>query len=137
MFDGNDCVSDVPEILPPGEHSFLFVNRTDSKLTLWIALLPDDISYDDLLGKQPKPGEYFSSDDLLDKRSELGNYFLAPYDLRQPTKLADSWNNSTEERSYTFLFYEEGEYSHALAGLDLDALWFCGSFNVAADQANE
>ena len=135
-FDGNGCTSEVPETLPLGKHSFLFVNNTDAKLALWIALLPEDITYQDLLDKQPEPGAYFATDDLIDKQHELGWYFLAPYDLRQPAKLADRWNNSLGGKFYTFLFYEEGEYSHALGELYMDALWFCAPFHVIADSSN-
>lgn len=136
-FDGNECNSEVPETLPLGKLSFLFVNNTDTKFALWIALLPEGVTYQDLLDKQPESGAYFSADDLLDKQSELGKYFLAPYDLRQPVKLVDRWDDSLGGRFYTFLFYEEGEYSHALGGLYLDALWFCAPFHVVAGLSNE
>jgi hypothetical protein len=132
-FTGEGCVSEVPETLPLGKHSFLFVNETESRLALWIAGLPEDVSYKDLLDKQPGPGEYFSTDDLMDRQSEFGWYFLAPYDLRLPAKLVDRSNDPSEGRFYTFLFYEEGEYSHALGGLNLDALWFCAPFHIIGD----
>ena len=135
-FNGKGCTSDVPETLPLGKHSFLFVNNTDTKLALWIALLPEDITYQNLVDKQPEPGAYFASDDLIDKQHELGWYFLAPYDLRQPAKLADRWSDSLGGKFYTFLFYEEGEYSHALGELNMDALWFCAPFHVIADSSN-
>jgi hypothetical protein len=132
-FNGEGCVSEVPEALPLGKHSFLFVNDTDSRLALWIAGFPEDVNYKDLLDKQPRPGEYFAADDLLDRQSEFGWYFLAPYDFRLPAKLVDRSNDPSEGRFYTFLFYEEGEYSHALAGVNLDALWFCAPFHIIGD----
>ena len=96
------------------------MNKTDSKLALWIALLPEDVTYQD----------------LLDKQSTLGEYYSAPYELRMPAKLVDRWGDSSSGKFYTFLFYEEGEYSRALGGLNMDALWFCAPFRVVADTSN-
>lgn len=116
-FNGTGCISEVPETLPPEKYSFLVANSTDTELALWVTLLPDDITFQDLLDKQSEPGEYFS----------------APYDLRTPVKLAARWDDSLGGKYYKFSFYEEGEYAIALGGLNLDALWFCAPFHIVTE----
>ena len=120
-FNENGCTSDIPRTLPAGKHSFLIKNNTDTDFALWVVLLPEDTTFQDLLDKQGEPGKFFPG----------------AYDYRPPTKLAQRWDDSLGGKFYTFSFSEEGEYVAALGGLNDDSLWFCAPFDIAVESANQ
>ena len=57
-FDGNDCTVTGPSELPPGEHTFTFVDQSEWEGELWLVYLDEGKSFQDNLDMQSEPGEW-------------------------------------------------------------------------------
>ncbi len=58
-FDGNDCTVTGPTELPAGEHTFIFIDRSDMRGELWLIYLEDGKTIQDHLDLQSEPGEWY------------------------------------------------------------------------------
>ena len=58
-FDGNDCTVTGPTELPAGEHTFIFIDRSDMRGELWLVYLEDGKTLQDCLDLQSEPGEWY------------------------------------------------------------------------------
>ena len=58
-FDGNDCTVSGPTELPAGEHTFIFIDRSDMRGELWLVYLEDGKTFQDHLDLQSEPGEWY------------------------------------------------------------------------------
>ena len=58
-FDGNDCIVTGPAELPAGEHTFIFIDRSEIRGELWLLNLDDGKTFQDHLDLQSKPGEWY------------------------------------------------------------------------------
>ena len=58
-FDGNDCTVTGPTELPAGEHTFIFIDRSDMRGELWLVYLDDGKTFQNHLDLQSKPGEWY------------------------------------------------------------------------------
>jgi hypothetical protein len=59
MFDGKDCTGTGPTELPAGEHTFIFIDRSDWKGELWLLNNNDGKTFQDHLDLQSAPGVWF------------------------------------------------------------------------------
>jgi hypothetical protein len=59
-FDGNGCTVTGPTELPAGEHTFVFIDRSDiMRGELWLVNLDDGKTFQDHLDGQSEPGEWY------------------------------------------------------------------------------
>ena len=58
-FDGNDCTVTGPAELPAGDHTFIFIDRSDMRGELWLVYLEDGKTTQDQLDMQSEPGEWY------------------------------------------------------------------------------
>ena len=58
IFDGKNCTVTGPTELPPGEHTFIFVDESDLKGELYLVNLDEGKTIQDELDLQSEPGEW-------------------------------------------------------------------------------
>ncbi len=73
IFDGNDCTVTGPTELPAGDHTFIFIDRSDMKGELWLVNLDDGKTTQDLLDGQSEPGNWYPAPSWLDYDSQQSN----------------------------------------------------------------
>lgn len=116
VFDGIECTHSGPAEVSAGEYSILLKNLSNEELGLWTGLILDGHTYQD----------------LLDLQSEPGKYYRKPEWLVYPTKTG-FWDEPNDDKVYTFLFSEAGEYVIDVGWSLPESLWFCGSFWVVEE----
>jgi len=57
-FDGKDCTVTGPSELPPGEHTFTFIDQSEWEGELWLVYLDEGKTIQDQLDLQSEPGEW-------------------------------------------------------------------------------
>jgi hypothetical protein len=58
-FDGEDCLVSGPDELPPGDHTFKFIDKSGFGGELWLVYLKEDKTFQDHLDLQSEPGEWY------------------------------------------------------------------------------
>jgi hypothetical protein len=113
-FDGNACTVAGPTELPRGEYNFILKYPSGERVDLWISLLQDDKTYQDLLAMQSEPGEYFQEPSWV---------------LWDP-RILRGWNESVDGEVFTFMLDKVGEHVIYAGTYSPGAIWFCAPMVV-------
>lgn len=114
IFDGKECVVIGPSELPVGKNSFILKDLSDKKVDIWVSLLSDGKTFQDLVDQQNEPGEYFPKPDWVHHTSFIRG----------------GWNDLVEGAVFTFIFTNEGEHAIYVGGYRPETLWFCAPIMI-------
>jgi hypothetical protein len=63
IFDGKDCTATGPAEVTAGEHSFVFIDRSEYEGELWLVNVDEGHTYQESLDLQSEPGEWYPKPD--------------------------------------------------------------------------
>ena len=111
-FDGTECTVSGPTELPTGDHKFVLKDLSEQNQVLYVSLLLDGKTYQDLLDLQSEPGEYY------------------PKPRWSVHTTGGMRRNAKGENVYTFSLDIEGEHAIYLGSAFPHSLWFCAPLKV-------
>lgn len=113
-FDGSECVVTGPTELPMGEYDFILKDLSEENVDLWVSLLRDGKTFQDLLDRQSEPGEYLPK----------------PSWVLHDSSIRRGWNESVDGEVFTFMLNKEGEHAIYIGGYSPETLWFCAPIMI-------
>ena len=111
-FDGTECTVSGPTELPTGDHKFVLKDLSEQNQVLYVSLLLDGKTYQDLLDLQSEPGEYYPKPSWV-VHTKGG--------MRR---------NAKGEHVWTYSLDIEGEHAIYLGSAFPHSLWFCAPLKV-------
>ena len=113
-YDGKGCVVSGPAEVAAGNYQFILKNHTDEKIDLWVSILKDGKTYQDLLDRQGDPGKFMRK----------------PGWAKHDPKIYQGWNEELGGDEITLMLFEVGEHAIYVGPLNKDSLWFCAPLIV-------
>ena len=113
-FTGDECTVSGPTELPTGNNTFVLKDLSGQYHELYVSILLDGHTYQDVLDLQSEPGEYVPK----------------PRWVVHTLKIERAWNESNGEEVYTFRFYREGEHAIYIGSYSPLSIWHCGPLMV-------
>jgi hypothetical protein len=70
-FDGNECTMRGPSEIPAGEYQFIWEDKSDLYPALYVGLIHEGHTYQDLLDRQGTPGKYVTKPSWVERQKRV------------------------------------------------------------------
>ena len=108
-YDGTGCTVTGSDEVPTGRQTFLLNDLTKENVTLYVSILLEGHTYQDVLDPQSEPGVYYQKPSWV------------VYAVRRPPE----WDGPVDGELHAFTLSEAGEYAIYVGSSIPSSLWFC------------